>query len=98
MSVTRRTISDSALITENGKYRFDFDVRGMSDFSAVWETEGMEPAGVLAFSFADNPGNPPGTLNLANGDNAFCYNMCVPFVDVHVTGLPEGGQVVLYCR
>lgn len=95
------TVSDNFTIEKNATYRLRFPggegQDGKRHFSAAFEGDAA-PSGTLAFSFNGNPGDPPAVIDLAAGDNAFSWNVRVPFADVEVTGLPEGGKITLYCR
>lgn len=95
------SVADNCVIRQNGSYRLSFyggeGMDGKRHFSAVW-TGSVAAAGILAFSFDGNPGDPPATMDLGGRDNAFSWNVRVPFVDVAVSGLPANGAVTLYFR
>jgi hypothetical protein len=96
--------SNSCLLNKNAKYRVMFDVAGLagavySSFSIRWGGgEGVPRRGKFAFSFDGNPGDPPALLDLEKNLNSFRYSVNLPYVDVEVSDLPEGGSVYLYMR
>ena len=75
-----------------------------SAFSVKWEAEGVTPAGTVTLSFDGDPGlNAEKAVidlsrtSIAGSRTARC-NMTLPYVDIDVAGLPEGGEFIFYVR
>ena len=85
-------------ITSDGKRRFDFpEGEGKKDFTIIWDGQGIVPAGQVKLSVDGDAGKEPWLIDLAAWQRGIGLNMRVPLIDVEVTGLPEGGSLILYC-
>ena len=85
-------------ITGDGTRRFDFpEGEGKKDFTIIWDSQTASPAGIVKISVDGDAGKEPGIIDLSAGQRGISLNMRVPLIDVEVTGLPEGGKLLLYC-
>ena len=86
-------------ITANGEYRLGGPGRF---FSVIWKIPGVPPEGMLTLEFDQDPGTDPAgaVIDLgatgSTGSRALAANMVLPFIDVRVEGLPQGGEFDLY--
>jgi hypothetical protein len=88
-----QTTGGNARIYADGAYRLFF-TEGKRSFLAAWEVESVPPAGVVSLSFDGNPA--VGAFDLAAGENVQTCSSALPFLDLDVTGLPEGGGFRIY--
>ena len=86
-------------ITANGEYRLG----GPGQFFlAAWKKAGVNPAGTVTLEFDQDPGTDPAgaAIDLSatgdTGSRALAANMVLPFIDVRVEGLPQGGEFDFY--
>lgn len=85
-------------IHTDGKHRFDFpEGEGRKDFTVIWDATDIVPAGLITLSLDGDGGAEPGVIDLASGQRGIGLNLRVPLIDVEVSGLPEGGRLLLYC-
>lgn len=103
--ITLNASGNRAKLDANGSYRiFPGDMESFSSISAMWDGNGISPAGILSFSVDGDPGQNSelGVINLGLSGQPGCRtassNMNFAFVDVEVAALPAGGQVMLYLR
>ena len=89
--------TSAARISANGAYRVRFlDAGGKRHFSAEWAgPASMTPTGTVILSFEGDHGDPPGVLDLAAA-RVCASTVKIPFVDLNVSGLPAGGEIIVH--
>jgi hypothetical protein len=82
----------------DGDYRIDFESGKFFDcFQTEWASQDISPEGTLTFHVGENYGDPPVVIDLADPEsNPTQVKTPLSYVDVEVSGLPEGGVVFLY--
>lgn len=99
MDITHQTTEFSPVaITENGSYRIRFqDKKAKRHFAAEWRgSEGMFPTGKLSLCFDGDLSIADDVLDLAKGPRAVATKVELPFIDVIVSDLPAGGEVIFH--
>lgn len=82
----------SITIKKNGRYSIAFDQsRDVITFAARWKSPQIPPAGVLTLS-VDGDGGENNVKDLSSGNRCWECNMRPPFVDIDVTGWPNGAE------
>ena len=98
--MTRKSLlhQSAYLIQANGQYRL---ASSGTSITVKWNAEGMTPAGLLTFSVDGDPGEGVGVIDLSASGEAGSRTLkttgyVFPFLDIDVSGLPEGGSFILY--
>ena len=85
-------------ILANGAYHLPFWT-GKRSFSAKWDAKEITPAGKLVFSSDGDYGKRPLVIDITAGERTLPrLNALLRNVKVEVTGLPDGGGLILYCE
>lgn len=90
----QRTITSA----DNGKTVSTGSMSTISTITAQWNTPAIPPAGVLTFTVDGEAGEGDNTIDLGAGQRTLVCSAALAFVDITVTGLPEGVTVLLYFR
>ena len=88
----------SYTIRKNGAMRVRFDRdRAYNSFQCEWAgPDGVAEAGQIILSYDGNYVD-EATLDMSIADKGFAFNQPLHFIDIEVSQLPVGGEIVLHC-